>query len=216
RLPSFAGQGLPERLRSTAFAFLGLTAAAGLALVATFAQLGFPVLSPEPMPSGPAKPSAVAGAVAIEPAPRAAPVRRQRGSALQPRPRSEASRGGSAQPVSRPAAPAAVETPATTPSPDPAPAAGGVNAGRTEAPVPQPTQTPSSAPDPSPPAPVPLPEPAAEPVPAPVVSPPPEAAPPALPAGPGNSSASAAAAHASPQGIESSAGSNGKALGHGK
>ena len=50
RRPSLAGDGLPERMRSTVFAFLGLTAAAGLALVAIFAQLGFPLLSPTPLP----------------------------------------------------------------------------------------------------------------------------------------------------------------------
>ncbi len=53
RRPSLAGDGLPERMRSTVVAFLGLTAAAGLALVAIFAQLGFPVLSPAPLPSSP-------------------------------------------------------------------------------------------------------------------------------------------------------------------
>src|SRR5215213_8686533 len=63
---SFAGDGLPERMRSTAFAFLGLTAALGLALVATFAQLSFPVLSPAPAPSGPLGRSSVAEAVAVD------------------------------------------------------------------------------------------------------------------------------------------------------
>lgn len=51
RLSSLAGNGLPERMRTTAFAFLGLTAALGLALVAIFAQLNFPLLSPVPLPS---------------------------------------------------------------------------------------------------------------------------------------------------------------------
>src|SRR5215213_5828438 len=64
---SFAGDGLPERMRSTAFAFLGLTAAAGLALVAIFAQLSFPLLSPAPLPSEPAAGGAVARAVALDP-----------------------------------------------------------------------------------------------------------------------------------------------------
>jgi hypothetical protein len=52
-------------MRSTAFAFLGLTAALGLALVAIFAQLSFPVLSPAPPPAGPAGQSSVAEAVAL-------------------------------------------------------------------------------------------------------------------------------------------------------
>jgi hypothetical protein len=66
RRPSLAGDGLPERMRSTAFAFLGLTAAAGLALVAVFAQLGFPLLSPAPLPSAPPEPSSVGKAVPLE------------------------------------------------------------------------------------------------------------------------------------------------------
>jgi hypothetical protein len=63
--PSFAGSGLPERMRSTAFAFLGLTAALGLALVAIFAQLSFPVLSPAPPPAGPAREGAVSSSLAL-------------------------------------------------------------------------------------------------------------------------------------------------------
>jgi hypothetical protein len=65
RRPSFAGNGLPERMRSTAFAFLGLTAALGLALVAIFAQLSFPVLSPAPPPAGPAGESGVSSSLAL-------------------------------------------------------------------------------------------------------------------------------------------------------
>src|SRR5215207_245368 len=63
--PSLAGTGLPERMRTTAFAFLGLTAAAGLALVAIFAQVSFHVLTPAPLPSQPAEGNAVAEAVAL-------------------------------------------------------------------------------------------------------------------------------------------------------
>src|SRR5215469_14507638 len=51
--PSFAGRGLAERMRSTSFALFGLAAAAGLALVAIFAQPGGPLLSPAPLPSEP-------------------------------------------------------------------------------------------------------------------------------------------------------------------
>lgn len=51
---SLAGQGLPERMRSTAFALLGITAAAGLGMVAIFSQQGWPLLSPSPLPSAPA------------------------------------------------------------------------------------------------------------------------------------------------------------------
>ncbi len=66
RRPSLAGDGLPERMRTTAFVFLGLTAAAGLALVAIFAQVGLPVLSPSPAPSGPLRAGSVSRAVALD------------------------------------------------------------------------------------------------------------------------------------------------------
>src|SRR4051794_13275804 len=62
RLPSFAGDGLPERMRSISFALLGLTAAAGLALVAIFAQPGFTLLSPVPLPDQPSASEAIATA----------------------------------------------------------------------------------------------------------------------------------------------------------
>jgi hypothetical protein len=66
RFPSFAGEGLPERIRSTVFLFLGLTAATGLGLVAVFAQLG-PLPAPEPMPIAAPKRTGVAEAVALGP-----------------------------------------------------------------------------------------------------------------------------------------------------
>src|SRR3954453_23350025 len=62
RLPSFAGDGLPERMRSTTFALLGLTAAGGLALVAIFAQPSFTLLTPAPLPAEPSMNESVAGA----------------------------------------------------------------------------------------------------------------------------------------------------------
>ena len=62
RLPSFAGEGLPERMRSISFALLGLTAAAGLALVAIFAQPGFKLLSPAPLPDQPGAGQSIAEA----------------------------------------------------------------------------------------------------------------------------------------------------------
>ncbi|HEY6729680.1 MAG TPA: hypothetical protein VI039_01510 [Solirubrobacterales bacterium] len=81
--PSLAGKGLPERLRSTAFAFLGLTAAAGLALVAFFAQLGFPLLSPAPLPSPPDR-NAVAEAVTLGSGPKAIAVAPGHDAAVTP------------------------------------------------------------------------------------------------------------------------------------
>src|SRR4051794_7448682 len=62
RLPSFAGDGLPERMRSTTFALLGLTAAGGLALVAIFAQPSFTLLTPAPLPAEPSLSESIAGA----------------------------------------------------------------------------------------------------------------------------------------------------------
>src|SRR6478752_3071449 len=53
RPPSLAGTSLVERMRSTSFALFGLAAAAGLALVAIFAQPGGPLLAPSPLPQEP-------------------------------------------------------------------------------------------------------------------------------------------------------------------
>lgn len=72
-LPSVAGTGLTERIRSTTFALLGLAAAVGLGLVALFAQPGFPLLSPAPLPNEPHV--ALEGSVALGvPADASAPV----------------------------------------------------------------------------------------------------------------------------------------------
>ncbi len=49
-MPSVFGDGLPERLRSTALALLGLTAAAGLGLVAFALQQSWPIASSLPIP----------------------------------------------------------------------------------------------------------------------------------------------------------------------
>lgn len=64
RHPNVAGRSLAERMRSTTFALFGLAAAAGLALVAIFAQPGGPLLSPAPLPSEPS--SSVSRAEALE------------------------------------------------------------------------------------------------------------------------------------------------------
>lgn len=65
QLSSVIGKGMPERIRNFGFAFLGLTAAAGLAVVAIFAQMSFPLLSPAPIPSAPPEPSSVSKAVRL-------------------------------------------------------------------------------------------------------------------------------------------------------
>jgi hypothetical protein len=234
---SFAGDGLPERMRSTAFAFLGLTAAAGLALVAIFAQLSFPLLSPAPLPNEPADGSAVSKAVALERSPgafeRANPGASPSGYRIAGGDAGDGlgSGGGGTNPeptsVSPPASPApapgggtsggeAVETPTASPSPAPAPSSdpaqdkSAATAAPTPAPAPKPTPTPARPATPTPPP------------------------------APGNSQSSAAATHASERGVEasskptleatasgaatsgtsspeaSSGNGNGKALGHSK
>lgn len=67
--PSFAGRSLAERMRSTTFALFGLAAAAGLALVAIFAQPGGPLLSPAPLPSEPSSSVGRAQALSASAAP---------------------------------------------------------------------------------------------------------------------------------------------------
>lgn len=174
RLSSVAGQGLPERMRSTAFAFLGLTAAAGLALVAFFAQLGFPLLSPAPMPSDPSRANAVAEAevVATNPGLSASvPAQAQRGSAAQG---DVPNQRGSRQPAQ-----ADPQTANAAPVASPDPASSGVGrGGATAEPVETTAPTPAPAPAESPP-PASSPAPAAAPVaePAPVEPPKPEVRP---------------------------------------
>jgi hypothetical protein len=206
RRPSIAGHGLPERMRSTVVAFMGLTAAGGLTLVAIFAQMSFPLLSPAPLPAGPSQASGVAkaevvsashGLEAAVPAPRgdggASDLRARGGGAAGGSPRDQ--EGDVVAPVNStpPAGAGGVGAPAET---------GGGAAPPPASSAPAPPSAPSSAQ-----APTPAPEPVAPPVPA--TPPKPEAAPPApvppVPAAaPGNSSSSAAAAHASERGIEAS------------
>lgn len=213
-------------MRTTVFAFMGLMAAGGLTLVAIFAQMGFPLVTPEPLPSDPSQLNAVAEAEVVT-------VRRGLGSAV-PAPRAVQGEGHRAEggataggtlrnaegeapsgPVVPPAGSGGVSTPAegggagapaTAPGPAPAPA-----------PKPAPTSAPKPAPALVPPTPQ---QPEAK---------PPSPAPPAPVAAPGNSSSGAAAAHASERGIEASSKStassavaspvppdNGNALGHDK
>ena len=214
RLPSFAGEGLPERMRSISFALLGLTAAAGLALVAIFAQPGFTLISPAPLPDRPSAGQAVAEAKKLTLVHRPAAV-----NAAQPAP-AEPVRAGATDrsPVSGPAAapagdggdaapPAAVDAPA--PGGAPVPSGGNSGGGGNE------TGTgggsgsaPAAAPEPataSPPTPASPPAPQAT-APAPEVTtsvPKPEPAP-----APGNSASATAAEHASDRGVEASASSS--------
>jgi hypothetical protein len=162
RRPSLAGDGLPERMRSTAFAFLGLTAAAGLALVAIFAQLGFPLLSPSPLPSGPAEPSSISQAVRVGQSPDGVGLARARGAVAAPsssgrqedagaaeRPESGSRVAESADPASGSVpgnAPGSSEPVASVPpaaTPDPAPAPTQTTATTVE-PTPSPAEPPAS------------------------------------------------------------------------
>lgn len=200
RIPSFAGKGLPERMRSTAFALLGLTAAAGLALVAIFAQPGFPLLEPAPLPEKPSLRQSIAQAeeLTLDHKPRAfVPAVASRAVALAPTSAGLPAHGPEGGPTGGDAGTGdevAVQSPAppvSTPESSGG-SNGGSGGGGAAAPAPGPVSapTPVSAPKP--------------------VSPPPEAvasAPPSAESAPGNSSSTAAAEHASERGIEASSSS---------
>jgi hypothetical protein len=207
RRPSLAGQGLPERMRSTVVAFMGLTAAGGLTLVAIFAQMSFPLLSPAPLPDGPSQARGVAKAEVVSashglkaaiPAPpgdgQASDPRAQGGDAVGSSPRDQGSNVVAPVNSTPPAGAGGVGAPAET---------GDGAASPPTSSAPSPPSAPSSTQ-----APTPAPEPAAPSVPAtppkPEAAPPPPVVPPVPAAAPGNSSSSAAAAHASERGIEAS------------
>lgn len=166
RLSSLAGNGLPERMRTTAFAFLGLTAAAGLALVAIFAQLSFHVLSPAPLPDASQKTGSVAAGVPLRPQGRLALAGARDAAIVTPatgassrsgfdpgRRRGQGSVDGPAVPLpgrSAGPAPASPEPSETAPSPDPVPAPESAESPAEQAPTAAPVSNP-------------LPEPASEP-----------------------------------------------------
>src|SRR4051812_15878922 len=218
RLPSFAGEGLPERMRSISFALLGLTAAAGLALVAIFAQPGSTLLAPAPLPDQPSADQSVAEAKKLTLAPRpgallaAHPARSQRAradatvQAPSPGPSGASAGGGEAA-----APPAAVDVPAPAGAPEPS---GGNSGGGNETgtgggsgSAPPAAPRPATAPPPPPPSP-PAPPPTAPAPQATTSVPKPDPAP-----APGNSASAAAAEHASERGIEASASSSPPAAG---
>src|SRR3954470_6878469 len=131
RLPSFAGDGLPERMRSTTFALLGLTAAGGLALVAIFAQPGFPLLTPAPLPDQPSLSESIAEAEKATPVHRliprvpARPLHPQRGGGgSSPAAPSQSSAGSPGGGNGGLPAPAGADAPAPAGAPD---ASGGSN-----------------------------------------------------------------------------------------
>jgi hypothetical protein len=161
RRPSLAGNGLPERMRSTVVAFLGLTAAAGLALVAIFAQLGFPLLSPSPLPSAPAESSSVSKGMPLTQGSAVGLARAQGavaapGSARDrhgPADATHEDRGadvdGSADPVpdSSPGDSPADSEPVATPTPDPAAAPTTTTTPTTTESTPAPVEVPASSPE---------------------------------------------------------------------
>jgi hypothetical protein len=209
RLPSFAGDGLPERMRSTTFALLGLTAAGGLALVAIFAQPGFPLLAPAPLPDQPSLSESIAEAEKVTLDHGAdAFVRAVHGASSQGASRRAPGSGVFVDSTSNPptgtaAAPGGVDAPAPVRAPEPS---GGDNGGGGAG---------NEAGGDSAPAPTAAPAPAASSPPTP--SPPPHTSPPkattassAAPepaSAPGHSSSAAAASHAGERGIEASASS---------
>lgn len=189
RLPSLAGSGLPERMRSTAFAFLGLTAAAGLAFVAIFAQLGFPLLSPAPLPTDPSRGAAIAEAVPLQgggsvSAPGASTAEDLNSAA----PANEGRTGDSAEGTRRTGA-TAVDPPASAEPAEESPAGGTGDTGGApdEASTPAPAPAPAAAPEAQP------------------EGPPPSGGSAGSSPGPGGSASSAAAAHANPRALEASA-----------
>lgn len=181
RRPSVAGHGWPERMRTTVFAFMGLMAAGGLALVAIFSQMGFPLLEPTPLPSDPSRANAVAEAEAltVKPGRRASGLPERSGAPVSS-PRSDAARAASpagstgSGPSGAPAPPRPegstdVAPPAGVGSPPAAPKAPSTPVASTPAPAPvsKPTSSPAPAPAPPPPpvteVPVPPPAPPAPP-----------------------------------------------------
>ncbi|MGN6586010.1 MAG: hypothetical protein ACTHKT_00875 [Solirubrobacterales bacterium] len=220
RVSSVAGSGLPERMRSTAFVLLGLTAAAGLALVAIFAQLGFPLLEPAPLPAEPSANESIAAAEKV--APDHGPVALRAVQPLRPAPSPPHAEVSPSRPSSDGAGGSPVAEGPAAGGPGgaaaPAPSSGNKNGGSGAGGEPGGSNpTPPAVPEPAPSA-VPAPPPTASvppaPVPKPTTPPPPPpvtATPAPEPVAPGNSSSAAAAAHASERGIEaSSGGGNGK------
>ncbi len=164
--PSFAGAGLLERMRSTTFALLGITAAMGLGLVAVVSQQGFSLLPAAPIPGLTAEQEGVHDAIELGPPAVGATVRRPsaRRSGEEPNPERPASRREAREPGSQvsgsrrlvaappprspaeppdatpaaPAEPAPIEPSHSSPSPQPSPA---------------PAAPPPSAPSPPTPAP---------------------------------------------------------------
>jgi len=160
RFSSLAGKGMPERIRNFGFAFLGLTAAAGLAVVAIFAQMSFPLLSPAPLPSAPSEPNSVSKAVPLTESSATVGIAQSRSavvasglgasrgdsSAAGPRREGGSSVDGTADPVAgsvsgNDSGSTEPSEPAGNPAPGPAPAP------TTSEPAPAPVETPVASPE---------------------------------------------------------------------
>lgn len=154
---NLAGDGWSERMRSTAFALLGLVAATGLGLVAIFSQAGWVDFSTGPVPAPARSATALSSARSLRPArepssdaprqPVAAPAR-----AHHPRHRldvgtRDAQPGGVAPGAAQPPAAAAPEATAEgESSPAPAPVASQAPGERSSAPA-QPESVPVATPE---------------------------------------------------------------------
>jgi hypothetical protein len=165
--PSFAGRNLMERMRSTAFALLGITAALALGLVALVSQQSLPFLPDGPIPAYQARQGSVANALALGARPTEAGPGTPGGAsrsgstprepdAVEPREPGLSSSDASSQPTA-PSASAPAQAPAgepTPPAPHPAPApvASAPTAPTSGPAAPAPSSSPSasspSAPDP--------------------------------------------------------------------
>jgi hypothetical protein len=166
--PSFAGTGLLERMRSTTFALLGITAAMGLGLVAIVSQQGWPLLPASPLPGAPAERGEVHDATAVAPdlpssVAQLSIGKPARGSAADrvvapPQPRASHLSGSRQLAVAPPSPPS--DPGADSPTGDGA------------APPPEPSEQPSSETPAAAPAPSPAPEPASIPAAPAAVSPP--------------------------------------------
>jgi hypothetical protein len=155
-LPSLLGDGLPERLRSTSIALLGIVAAVGLGIVGFALQLGFPLIARAPLPEPPVKPDA--------PSERAVVEKRQAKKAA-PAPAPAPSARGGASTASGEAGSALVEAAGASPAAPAAPSPAGKGAvlvtgaapaqtrPQRKQPVDSPPATESPAPEATPPAP---------------------------------------------------------------
>jgi hypothetical protein len=142
--PSFAGRGLVERMRTTAFALLGLTTAMALGLVAFVSHQSWPYLPVGPVPSYQERQGHLDSAIAL------APAAAELGLAADVAAPGPASSGGSTAPASngsRRSGSQGVEP--QTDVPEPAPDQPGVEA----APAPSPATAPSLPAQPPAPAP---------------------------------------------------------------